>query len=108
LKECKSLSFLKCDKNNFESLNSLAFLANLKELDISDCPNLKGSLKPLEELGKLERINISHTNITEGLECLPENCKEICCDLDYQYGSVEIAKELSKFSQGEGKYDLNK
>jgi Leucine-rich repeat (LRR) protein len=108
LRECKTLTKVKCDKNNFENLNFLIRLANLKGLDISDCPKLQGSLKPLKDLKKLERVNVSRTNINEGLEDLPASCQELICDLDYGYSSVEIAKQLREFSEGKGKYSLNK
>ncbi|WP_147411095.1 hypothetical protein [endosymbiont GvMRE of Glomus versiforme] len=67
----------------------------------------------MKDLTKLKWLDISKTNIKEGLEYLPESCKEIYCELDYNYGSVEIAKELSKFSEENEesehtKYNLNK
>lgn len=90
-----------------ENLDSLSKLTNLKELNLNDCgKNLKGSLKSLEKMKKLEKISINHTNISEGLEYLPDSCKELYCELDYDYSSVRIANQLTKFSKGEGKYDL--
>jgi hypothetical protein len=46
----------------------------------------------------LKRIYISHTDIEEGLEDLPENCKELYCDFRYQgkHKTIKIAKELGK------------
>jgi hypothetical protein len=111
LSDCPKLIELKCDNNKelvTKNLDFLTSLINLKELDISDCSKVKGSLKSLENMKQLEKISINHTNISEGLECLPESCQELNCELDYDYSSVEIAKQLSKFSQGEGKYDLKK
>ncbi|RHZ36158.1 leucine-rich repeat domain-containing protein [endosymbiont GvMRE of Glomus versiforme] len=138
LSDCYSLIKFKCEGNELKDLNFLKPLAkleelrvqnnqklsdknlnfsipliNLEELDLSDC-SLKGSLKPLENLTKLELLNISNTDIKEGLEYLPESVKNFYCELDYQYGSVEIAKELSKFSEGTNeesghtKYNLDK
>jgi len=96
-----------------KNLDALSHFANLKELDISDCKDLKGSLKSLKDLEKLEYLNISNTDIKEGLEYLPESCKDFYCELDYSHGSVAIAKELSKFSEevkesSHTKYNLDK
>jgi len=78
-----------------KGLDSLSKLTGLKELDISDCP-FEGSLRPLENLNKLKEINISRTNISEGLEDLPESCRKLCCELDYSSKTMEIIKELGK------------
>ncbi|WP_147411001.1 leucine-rich repeat domain-containing protein [endosymbiont GvMRE of Glomus versiforme] len=133
LNGCPNLIELKCDNNKLTDLNflkafpsleklwmqnnpnlvaknleSLSYLTNLKELDLSGCSSkeLKGSLKSLEN-SKLEKVSISRTNISEGLESLPKSCKELNCELDYDYSSVKIAKQLSKFSK-EGKCNLDK
>ncbi|CAG8455404.1 12949_t:CDS:2 [Ambispora gerdemannii] len=39
--------------------------------DISNCP-VVGSLKLLKDLNELQELKISNTNLSEGLECLPE------------------------------------
>src|SRR5581483_452451 len=82
LSSCENLTELKCDGNEFKSLNFLktlphpkrleklyiqnssklasknldvlTYFTNLKILDISDCSNLKGSLRPLKDLTKIE------------------------------------------------------
>ncbi|RHZ36532.1 leucine-rich repeat domain-containing protein [endosymbiont GvMRE of Glomus versiforme] len=131
LSDCPNLIELDCSNNSFKDLNflktlkspekleklsiqnnpqlvaknldSLSNFTNLKELDINDCP-FGGSLKPLQNLNKLEKLNISNTNLREGLEYLPESCQILYCDSDYQYKSEKIMKELdkSKCSEGEG------
>jgi len=113
LSDCPGLIELKCDKNAFKNLNFLTSLVKLEKLSISDCPKLKGSLKIFENLTKLEYLDISNTDIKEGLECLSPSVKKFYCELNYDYGSVEIAKELSKFSEEEKdskhmKYNLDK
>jgi hypothetical protein len=128
LRDCPNLVELKCDNNKLrdldlfktlsnpeklekiwmqnnsflmtKNLSSLTPLVNLKTLDISGCPKTKGSLKSLEKLVKLRWLDISNTDIKEGIEHLPESIKNFYCELDYDYGSVEIAKELGKFSEG--------
>jgi Leucine-rich repeat (LRR) protein len=125
LTDCTDLIDFKCDNNEFRKLDFLKSLSNLeklwiqnnsklfnknlsfftpfkklKELDVSNCP-FEGSLKPLENLYKLERISISFTDISEGLEDLPENCKEIYCELDYNSKAMEIIKELGKLTKEE-------
>lgn len=94
------------------SLDFLTTFVGLKELNISNCP-LEGNLKSLKSLKKLEWLDISNTNIKEGLEYLPKRIKNFYCELNYQCGSVEIAKQLSKFSEGidetgNAKYNLDK
>ena len=38
---------------------------------------------------------------------MPESCKELYCDYDYQYKSIKIADELSKFAEDKH-YDIPK
>ena len=83
-----------------ESKSELDFLKDFKglvELNIEYCP-FEGSLKHLSELKNLKRIYISHTDLREGIEDLPESCKEIYCDFHYKskHKSVKIAKELGR------------
>ncbi|CAH1756524.1 15467_t:CDS:10 [Entrophospora sp. SA101] len=78
-----------------QSLKFLTSLTELEELNINNCP-LEGSLKPLTNLGKLKELKISNTNFQEGLEHLPESCKELFCNSDYLHKSVKIVKELDK------------
>jgi len=65
-------------------------------LNVSNSPSLEGDLKPLEKLDKLETLNITNTNISEGLEFLLENCRKLYCNSDYQYKSSKIMEELDK------------
>ncbi|CAI2167927.1 4664_t:CDS:2, partial [Funneliformis geosporum] len=78
-----------------QDLSILLSLQNLKELNFNQCP-FEGSLKPLQNLSKLERLNISDTNISEGLEHLPKSCTILYCNSEYQYKSVKIMEELDK------------
>jgi Leucine-rich repeat (LRR) protein len=83
LVNCKSLKELKCSNNkikNFDFLTPICY--NLKKLDISDCYLLGGSLNFSRNLIKLEKLNISNTNISKGLECLPGSCKYLFCNSD--------------------------
>lgn len=65
-------------------------------MNVSDCSSLEGSLKPLENLNKLEELYIANTNLSEGLEHLPKSCKKLYCNSDYQYRSTKIMEELDK------------
>jgi len=137
LSDCPKLIELKCNNNQLRDLNflksvnnlrnislynnpkisfsSLANLGHLKELDYLNVANcrVKGSLKNLENLNKLEGIDISSTDINEGLEYLPKNCKKLICNSDYQYKSTKIMKELDKSrcseeNRGTKYYNLDK
>ncbi|MCE8163170.1 MAG: hypothetical protein I3273_02970 [Candidatus Moeniiplasma glomeromycotorum] len=101
LTNCKSLTILKCNDNKFNDLNFLTPLTNLKELDISNCP-CQGNLRSLKKMVRLEKLNISFTNISEGLEYLPTSCKRIYCNSDYQYKSIKIMEELDKSNCSRG------
>jgi len=87
LSNCKKIVNLKCSG-----------LTELKELDISNCHSLV-SLEPLSNLSKLEKLNVTNTNISEGLEHLPENCKWIICNSDRKYKSIEIIEELERYGR---------
>jgi len=50
-----------------------------------------GSLKPLKNLNQLEKLNISNTEINEGIEHLPSNIKEIDCS-----NSEPMVKQIEK------------
>jgi hypothetical protein len=77
----------------------------LTTLSLENCPFF-GSLEPLKKVVKLKRIYISNTHISEGLEYLPNSCKEIYCDTsDYKYKSMRITKELSRFVE-DGYYNV--
>ncbi|RHZ36164.1 hypothetical protein [endosymbiont GvMRE of Glomus versiforme] len=119
LSDCPKLTGLKCDQNAlnnlalFQTIDKLRVLLvqnnpnlsqdlkiftsfrELTHLDISNCP-FGGSLRPLENLNKLEIINISNTNLREGLEFLPDSCKKVYCNSNYPYQSTKIMEELDK------------
>ncbi|CAG8836462.1 20905_t:CDS:2, partial [Gigaspora margarita] len=130
LTDCKGLSFLYCDNNELSNLNflesvdkleklsvssnkkflhkslaDLIILKELRELNVSNCP-LEGNLKHLKGLNRLINLNITNTNISEGLEYLPESCKKLYCN------NEKLAEELdeSKCSKEESEtkyYDLD-
>jgi len=104
----KALSISNNQSLSPQDLRILTSLNELKELDISNCP-FEGSLEPLKNLTNLESLNITNTNLSEGLEYLPKNCKKLICNSDYQYKSTKIVKELDKSgSWEEGNYNLDK
>jgi len=88
------------ENKNISNPRNLEFLVpfiELKVLNVENCP-LEGSLKYLKEMKGLEQIYISHTDLKEGIEDLPESCKWIYCDFHYKsnHKSVKIARELGK------------
>ncbi|CAG8602778.1 7878_t:CDS:2 [Paraglomus brasilianum] len=98
--QLEELYMQKSIKFSDESTSELDFLKDFKglvELNIEYCP-FEGSLKHLSELKNLKRIYISHTDLREGIEDLPESCKEIYCDFHYKskHKSIKIAKELER------------
>jgi Leucine-rich repeat (LRR) protein len=97
LSDCKKLKKLTCDNNEIYNLNFLNSVDNLQYLNINNCP-LGGSLKPLANLKKLEKLHISNTDFNEGLEYLLD-CKKIYCNSSYQYKSIKIVKELEKYGK---------
>ncbi|KLL03316.1 MAG: hypothetical protein MRERV_44c003 [Mycoplasmataceae bacterium RV_VA103A] len=94
------LEILRINKNEElkENLNFLTPFTNLKELNLEDCP-LVGSLEPLKKMKNLKKIFLSRTHISKGLEYLPNSCRELYCDYDYQFKSIKIAEELSNFAE---------
>jgi len=132
LGNCEKLTHLNCSWNKFvntDFLKTIPHKEKLKVLRINNNERIKeslewvkdftglttlslenspfyGSLEPLKKMDELKRIYIGHTHISEGLEYLPESCKEVYCDTsDYKYKSIRIAKELSKFIEG-SYYDI--
>jgi AIG1 family/Leucine Rich repeats (2 copies) len=91
LSDCPNLIELKCNNNQLTNLNFLKSVSNLEKLEIQDNKNLSSqSLRILENLNKLEELNINNTNLSEGWECLLKNCQKLYCN------SEEIMKELDK------------
>jgi hypothetical protein len=124
LGDCENLKWLDASDNNLSSLHFLELVPNLKDLHvnnnsnlpkdglkiiaklkelndlrINDCP-FEGSLKQLESLSKLEKLDITNTNFSEGLEYLPESLRYLCCDSESNSKSYQIVKELEKHSEG--------
>jgi len=68
-----------------------------------------GSLKPLKELLELKKLDISNTDISSGLEYLPESLEKLYC-FNYrgdEAGCERIRKELeSYFNESDLCYDL--
>lgn len=91
LSDCPNLIELKCNNNQLTNLNFLKSVGNLEKLETQDNKSLHPqSLKVLENLNKLERLNINNTNLVEEWECLLKNCRILCCN------SEEIMKEFDK------------
>lgn len=66
--------------NKFKgSLEPLQDLNKLERLNISNVDIDSSSLKPLQKLVKLKMLNISGTNFDSGLEYLPESLKDFRC-----------------------------
>ncbi|CAG8766554.1 21235_t:CDS:2, partial [Racocetra persica] len=102
LLDCPNLETLICNNNKITTnLDFLKSVNELEKLNISNCPT-EGSLKPLQNLNKLEVLDISNTNLSEGLEYLPESCEYLICNSDYQHKSIELTKELDKMAVGGG------
>jgi len=92
--QTKQLTYLYAENNNFLSQDCSIFgkSVNLRELKIGNHDQTKtnqgiyncftGSLEPLQNLGKLEYLDISNTDIDSGLECLPESVKVFSCEAD--------------------------
>jgi Leucine-rich repeat (LRR) protein len=59
-------------------LETFANLTDLKTVDLSDNP-LSISLKFFQHCGRLKELRIENTQITKGLEYLPESVKQIHC-----------------------------
>ena len=68
------------------------------------CLLLSLSLKPLQKLEKLEDLDIRGTDITHGLEYLPDSVKNINCTPERPNAKViDIYEELQTFGG-----DINK
>jgi hypothetical protein len=94
--------------NNFTSnLDFLNHLVNLKYLNLSK-NHFTGSLKPLRKLEKLEHLGISYTNISHGLEYLPESVKSFRCFFEGEDRVSDIWEELQGFEETEVEIDGHK
>jgi len=124
LGDCEDLTHLYAGSNNLSSLHflklvpklknlylydspnlpkdSLRFITELKEIEelsVNNCP-LEGNLEPLIHLNKLKLLDITNTNLSEGLEYLPESLKYLSCNSDHSHKSIQIVKELEKHLEG--------
>jgi Leucine-rich repeat (LRR) protein len=96
LGDCPNLTEFKCDNNKFDQdLEVFSFLKDLELLSLKNC-SFGGSLRPLEKLDKLEALVISNTNLSEGLEYLPESCERLFCNSAYPHQSTKLMEELEK------------
>lgn len=99
--------------NNGISPQDLSFLSpftGLERLELGNCDHgfynpFHGSLEPLENLTKLSYLDISFTDISKGLEYLPEsleNTNKLRCDYDLGDGNKtkvgRIYEELKPYS----------
>ncbi|CAG8544599.1 6696_t:CDS:10, partial [Racocetra fulgida] len=98
-----------------QGLKVFSRFKNLKHLNVSQCP-FGGSLKPLQSINELETLDITGTDISEGLEYLPESCEKLYCNSDDEK-SVKIIEIMDKsncaeYEDKDGKdvkyYNLNK
>ena len=88
------LKKLNLSNNNFAG-QDLSFLTELTELEELLIGNNKliGSLKPLKNMTKLRKLDISNTDIDSGLEYLPNSLEEICCSAEKEDAKVKIIAE---------------
>jgi len=92
-----------------QNLNCFSNFVNLRKLYLGTTePNkirkgiynhFTGSLEPLKNLVKLEELDISNTNISEGLEFLPGILEKVYCDnaQSDKAGCEKIREELEKY-----------
>ncbi|MCE8162744.1 MAG: hypothetical protein I3273_01765 [Candidatus Moeniiplasma glomeromycotorum] len=89
-----------CCQLSPKDLNFFRGFSNLEKLSV-DSTKFYGSLEPLKNLNKLKELTISHTEISEGLECLPEATEWLfCCGGDSggsQYQVRKIQLQLEPF-----------
>lgn len=97
----EKLTCLNISGNHFVALelSSLNKFISLRKLFIGD-NEFNGSLEPLRKMNNLEELNISNTDIDSGLEYLPKNLKEICCEVTRKRPEARchvIRKKLEKY-----------
>jgi Leucine-rich repeat (LRR) protein len=105
----EKLEMLSLSNNNFpkQDLDIFTKFKELKTLNITGMTKPSyffGSLKHLKKLEKLESLDIGGTNVTHGLEYLPESVKNFYCD-PYRPDAkvIDIYEELQSFGD-----DINK
>jgi Leucine-rich repeat (LRR) protein len=94
LSQNKKLEKLDIRNNNFaeQDLSFIGHLVNLEELLLGNSKgnSIKqgvynrfiGSLKHLKNMSQLKQLDIRNTDISSGLEFLPESLTELCCLTD--------------------------
>ncbi|KLL04319.1 MAG: hypothetical protein MRECE_1c100 [Mycoplasmataceae bacterium CE_OT135] len=103
------LKELNISRNNFlaQDLSILGQFRWLKELRIAN-NNFFGSLEPLENLTELEILDISSTDIEEGIEYLPESVKFLFCDFKKNEDELsKIYQELEFFRSKSESHNYN-
>jgi hypothetical protein len=82
-----------CDVSKFSKFK------NLKVISIN-YSNFYGSLKSLKDLDNLSQIEITETNINEGLEYLPNNVKYVNCNTkSWFFDSIDFSKRSSNICE---------
>jgi len=117
----EKITKLDVSNNNFDKQDLTCFrhLVRLKRLYLGTTDRGKiqqnlyncftGSLEPLKKLDKLKELAISNTNISSGLEHLPDSLEKIYCTnyLGENVGCEKIREELKDcFNRSKQYYDL--
>jgi len=113
----EKLTILSLHTNDFpeQDLSFLSKFVNLEQLFLDNCDEEKfekgiynkfsGSLKPLQNLKKLELLSIGNTNIDSGLEYLPKNFRKIGLNTSWwetDTSCFKLRQELEKTVQIDG------
>jgi len=112
------LEMLNVGDNNF-SEQDLSFLEHLVNLEVIVLGNkngkkiknnaynrFTGSLEPLENMNKLECLDIRNTDISDGLEHLPESLEEFVCSTKERPNS-KVRKIYDLFADGKGSAEVD-
>jgi Leucine-rich repeat (LRR) protein len=107
----EKLTNLSLRNNNFpeQDLSVFSKFINLEGLHVGNDEQEKinqsiynrfiGSLAPLKDLTKLKRLDVSNTDINEGIEYLPSSIKKVCSSSKERPESKvkEISEQLNYF-----------
>lgn len=98
LTNCCNLKLLQANNNKLQqySLTSIKDLNNLERLELQGNEEINGSLLHLQGLECLKKLDISNTKINTGLEYLPTNIEDFCCQ----------NCPLERILGGNGKYNI--
>jgi hypothetical protein len=93
--------------SKFVNLNELIINNNYSSATFKHRNRFYGSLKPLSNLIRLKKLDISSTDVDSGLEYLPANLEEIMTGSgDRSEGKVEIIeKQLEPYTRSVGSYE---